>query len=135
MDVSEFLHLQYTVSLINNLWTLASSSALQNPLCFTIWSLNSSKWGRLRKRTNENVTRTKKHTCSNHSPADSLHQKNFQSLHRLVHQWDPKMEAKWLGLNDLSMKIVIIDTLTIYRILHIMEVTQNLHEWLTIDEL
>ena len=49
--------------------------------------------------------------------------------------WDPKMEAKWLGLNDLSMKIVIIDTLTIYRILHIMEVTQNLHEWLTIDEL
>ena len=41
--------------------------------------------GKIKKKDKWKCHKTKKHTCSNHSPADSLHQKNFQSLHRLVH--------------------------------------------------
>ena len=36
----------------NGLWTIMSSSTLQNPLSFTIWRLNSSKWEKI-KRTDE----------------------------------------------------------------------------------
>ena len=125
MKVRHFLSIFNTVSLRNNLRTLVSSYALQNPLCFTMWNPNSPIWGRLQEGTSENVTRLK-----NIPSREFLTSTNVQSLQRFLHQWDPKMEAKWLGLNDLSMKIVIIDTLTIYRTLYIMEVTQTfMNDW------
>ena len=149
MKVRYFLSIFNTQCfLINNLWTLVSSSALQNPLCLTIWNPNSSKWRRLKEGTNENVIRLQKKTylwiSATYNYLSLCIQTTFQRIPHINKGPKPSQACPPVRSENGSKMIrtqwSINENSNYWHPDYIPNPIHNgsnpnLHEWLTIDEL